>query len=197
MTAGRYQITPSEILPLEVYARLRAQKRREALASRRNRRVSLGPSATVLFENYDTMWLQVHEMLYLDREGAEPLPRQLATYNPLIPQGRELVATALFATDDAARRRAMLERLSGVEQTFFLELGDQAVSGRPEPDPARPAPGAKASAVQFIHFELTPEQIARFTAPDTQVVLGIDHPAYAHRTVLPEAVRTELAHDFG
>ena len=107
-----------------------------------------------------------------------------------------MVATVMFEIDDPIRRKAFLSRLGGVEETAFLKFADHRVAGTPEPDLDRTSPDGKASSVQFIHFTLTPEQISAFRASETQVVIGFDHPAYGHMSVMPEAVRDALAKDF-
>ena len=66
------------------------------------RRVEVGPFATFYFENYATMWLQVQEMLRIEKGGAEQLAGELEAYNPLIPQGDELIATMMLEIEDAA-----------------------------------------------------------------------------------------------
>ncbi len=60
----------------------------------------------------------------------------------------------------------------------------------------RTSAAGKASSVQFIHFKLTPEQIAKFKALGAEIVAGFTHPEYAHMAVLPEPVRHALAEDF-
>ena len=76
-------------------------------AIKQNRRVEVGPFATFYFENYDTMWHQVHEMLHIERGGEAQIADELEAYNPLIPQGDELIATVMFEIEDAgAARRA-------------------------------------------------------------------------------------------
>ena len=160
------------------------------------RRLEVGPVASFLFESYDTMWLQVQEMLYIERGGEAQIADELDAYNPLIPQGNELVATVMFEIDEPQRRKSFLDRLGGVEKTAFLSFAGETVDGRPEGDVDRTTADGKASAVQFLHFRFTPEQIAKFRTPETQIVLGFRHPAYAHMAVMPEAVRAALAEDF-
>src|SRR6516162_7220943 len=95
---------------------------------------------------------QVQEMLHIEKGGAAQLPDELAAYNPLIPQGRELVATVMFQIDDEAQRRAALATLGGVEETAFLSFGTHRIAGVPETDQDRTTAEGKASSVQFIHF---------------------------------------------
>ena len=195
MTA-RTKILPSDILDPAEYARSRADRRRELAARKRLRRVEVGPSITFYFENYDTMWHQVHEMLHIERGGEAQIADELEAYNPLIPQGAELVATFMIEIDDEIRRKRVLGGLGGIEDAAFFRIGDWTIRGTPEADTDRTTAEGKASSVQFVHFPFTASQIAAFRTPDAQVVLGLSHPNYSHMAVLPDAVRAELAGDF-
>ncbi len=141
------------------------------------------------------MWHQVHEMLFIEKGGEAQVPDELAAYNPLIPRGRELVATVMFEIDDPERRAAFLGNLRGIEETAVLEFGGDTVTSRPEVDVDRSVAGGKASSVQFIHFPLSEQQAAKFKLPGTQVVLGFKHPSYGHMAVMSEATRAALAED--
>ena len=195
MPANR-TITRADLLPVDAYAKVRKERRQALVEKKKSRRLEVGPVASFLFESYDSMWLQVQEMLYIERGGDAQIDDELAAYNPLVPQGDELVATVLFEIDEPERRKALLGRLGGVEETAFMSFAGETVEGRPEGDMDRSTDEGKASAVQFLHFRFTPAQIASFRTPDTQVVVGFRHPAYAHMAVMPEAVRAALAGDF-
>ena len=195
MPAAR-TITRADLLPVDAYAKVRKERRQALLEKKKHRRLEVGPVASFLFESYDSMWLQVQEMLYIERGGDAQIDDELAAYNPLIPRGDELVATVLFEIDEPQRRKSFLGRLGGVEETAFLSFAGETVDGKPEADMDRTTAEGKASAVQFLHFRFTPEQIAKFRTPGTQIVLGFRHAAYAHMAVMPEAVRAALAEDF-
>ncbi|MGP1394372.1 MAG: DUF3501 family protein [Inquilinaceae bacterium] len=192
---SKHEITRADILSMEEYGAMRAERRRALLPIKQNRRLAVGPDATFYFETYDTMWLQVHEMLFIERGGEEQIPDELEAYNPLVPKGNELVATVMFEIDDKARRQAVLSQLGGVEETMSLEFDGNVITSEAEPDVDRTNADGKASSVQFVHFPFTPDQAAAFKKPGTRVVLGIGHPHYAHMAVLPEAMRAELAKD--
>ena len=194
--ANKHEITQGDILAPEAYAAERKARRAQMVEVKRHRRIEVGPVCTFYFENYETMWHQVHEMLFIEKGGAEQIEDELRAYNPLIPKGRELVATVMFEIDEPMRRKAFLSRLGGVEETAFLAFAGQRVVGTPEADVDRTNAEGKASAVQFIHFILSPEQISAFRAPGTQIVIGFDHPAYGHMSVMPEPVRDALSKDF-
>ena len=189
------EITRADIMDIDAYVKVRPERKRAMAATKKNRRMEVGPFATFYFENYDTMLHQVHEMLYIERGGEDQIPDELAAYNPLIPKGSELVATVMFEIDDAVRRAGVLGRLGGVEETMSISVGDHKVMGVPEADVDRTNAAGKASSVQFVHFPFTQEAAAAFKTEGAQVILGIGHENYAHMAVMPEAVRVALAED--
>ena len=193
---AKREITRADIMPIAEYGKIRAERRRAMSAYKRARRMEVGPVATFYFESYETMLHQVHEMLFIEKGGDAQIPDELAAYNPLIPNGRELVATVMFEIDDPARRARMLARLGGVENTGFIEVDGARIQGVPEADADRTNEEGKASSVQFIHFPFTAEQAAAFRKDGARVVLGFTHPNYGHMSVMPEATRQALAGDF-
>jgi len=134
-------------------------------------------------------------MLFIEKGGPEQVPGELAAYNPLVPKGNELVATLMIEIDEPARRQEMLARLGGIEETAFLRIAGEVVKAEAEKDLDRTTEEGKASSVQFIHFRLTPAQVAKFKTPGSEIILGLNHPAYGHMALIPEAVRAELAKD--
>ena len=196
MTAQAHKITHSDILRPEDYAARRAEFRNALLPMKKNRRVGVGSFATFYFENFDTMWIQVHEMLHIEKGGAEQLAGELEAYNPLIPQGSELIATLMLEIDDEKRRERELYRLAGIEESTYIALNQERIPGTPTEYDERTTPDGKTSSVHWVRFKFTPEQIAKFRAPGVEVVLGIAHPAYSHMAVVMPDVRTELAKDF-
>jgi Protein of unknown function (DUF3501) len=190
-------LTEADILPLAEYAKSRTTLRKTVSAKKRNRRVDIGPHITFYFECYDTMWLQVQEMVYIEKGGKEQIPGELEAYNPLIPNGSELTATFMVEIDEPIRRKRILDGLGGIEDTAFLRVGGETIIGVAEADADRTSATGKASSVQFVHFPFTVDQIAAFSSPNAEVVLGFNHPNYRHMAVMTEAVRAELTTDFG
>ena len=190
------RIEPSVIVPLPEYAAQRADRRRRISEIKKNRRLEVGPFAMFYFESYDTMLHQVQEMLFIEKGGAEQLPDELAAYNPLIPQGSELVATVMFEIDDPLRRARVLATLGGVENRAFIRLNGEMIRGVPEADQERSREDGKASSVQFVRFGFTAAQAAAFKGGAGDVIVGFDHPNYGHMAVMPPAVRAALAEDF-
>ena len=193
---AKHEIAHGDLMPMEDYARARKARRRSITELKKNRRVAVGPDATFYFECFQTMWHQVHEMLYIEGGGEDQIAGELEVYNPLIPKGAELVATLMLEIDDAVRRARILGGLGGVEETVSLTIGEEVVEGVADKDVDRTTTAGKASSVQFIHFPFTPAQIAMFRRPGIRVVLGVGHPNYRHMAVLPESVRAALSGDF-
>jgi len=191
----RRPLTRADILPPERYASERRQHRARISAIKQNRRVEVGPFATFYFENFDTMWHQVHEMLHIERGGEAQLADELEAYNPLIPLGDELVATVMFEIENAERRERELARLGNVENRIFMTIGGETVRALPDPTRENTSPEGKASSVQFVRFPLSAAQKKEFSRPGARITLGIDHANYGHAATLPEPVRAALAED--
>lgn len=196
MPADQRTITRADLIPDADFARIRKERRAALLPVKKLRRIDLGPVCTVYFETFETMLFQIQEMLLIEKGGEEQIADELAAYNPLIPQGSELVATIMFEIDDPLRRASILARLGGVEDHFFLQIGAEKVAAVPEGDVERTREDGKASSVHFMHFPLSSAQIAVFRDPGTQILVGCDHESYAHLAILSPATRAELSRDF-
>ena len=189
-------IQKSDLLALDVYERNRRQMRKELVEFKKDRRVPLGPYATFYFECYETMLAQVQEMLHIEKGGDEQLNDELTAYNPLIPNGKELVSTLMFAIDNPVIRATFLGKLGGVEENVFIKIDNDIIYGKPEIDVDRTSAEGKASSVQFIHFEFDQNQISKFKGNNVSIELGIDHKEYSHSTKLSESTIKALSSDF-
>src|ERR1700742_2038630 len=188
------KITPDDLLSLSEYEFRRKALKQNLIPVKKQRRVEVGPFATFYFENYATMWLQVQEMLRIEKGGAEQVPGELAAYNPLIPQGDELIATMMLEIEDEKRRSATLLTLGGIEETVFMEIGGDVIRATPTEYDDRTTADGKTSSVHWLRFRLAPEEIARFSKD--RVVIGVDHKNYGHMAVLGEETKSVLAKDF-
>lgn len=194
---ARKQITRDDLLPMSEYGEKRRELRARSIALKKPRRVEVGPFATFYFENYETMLAQIHEMLWIEQGGEEQVTDELAAYNPLIPQGSELVATLMLEIDDPVRRATVLKRLSGIENTISLKIGDAVARAVPDEEDGveRTKEDGKTSSIHFLHFPLDAEQAAAFRAGEVPVVLEIAHEHYHHMAGLPAESRAALAGD--
>jgi hypothetical protein len=194
MPESARKIVAEDLLSTAEYERQRKSLKANLLPLKKLRRVEVGPFATFYFENYATMWLQVQEMLRIEKGGEEQIPGELSAYNPLIPQGDELIATLMLEIEDGERRNKILLTLGGIEETVFMEIGHERVNATPTEYDDRTTADGKTSSVHWLRFRLTPDQIARFTKQ--RVVLGVGHRNYGHMAVLGDETKAALAKDF-
>ena len=193
---NRFEITRGDIMDMAAYAKIRSERRKAMVDIKKHRRVPIGPHATFYFENYDTMWQQIHEMLFIEKGGEAQIADELAAYNPLVPKGGELVATLMFEIDDERLRKSILGRLGGVEETVFLKFGNHEIIAGAEKDVDRTTADGKASSVQFLHFNFSDREAAAFKTHEGDVMLGIKHENYPHMTLLQRETKAALAADF-
>ena len=189
-------IERADILSMAEYARVRDDRRRAIAEMKKNRRVHVGPDITFYFENRATMLHQVHEMLAVEKGGEEQIEDELRAYNPLIPRGRELVATMMIEIDDAGRRDRVLRELGGIEKSTSIDIAGETIAAVPETDVERTTPDGKTSSVHFIRFPFTDARVAAFRSAGARPVLGFSHPHYQHMAAIAEPVRAALAGDF-
>jgi hypothetical protein len=189
-------IIAADILPVEQFQAIRAEKKAESIARKKLTRVSVGPHATVLFETWDSMWLQIQEMLRIEKGGDAQLPDELAAYDPMVPKGSELTATVLFEVGDTARRDAFLRSIGGIEKHVAIEVAGHQIRARPEGDTARTRErDNKASAVHFFHFDFTPDAIAAWKSGEGSAMVLMDHPNYGHAALIGAESREYLARE--
>ena len=182
-------------MPLDEYSKKRRELRRNIVNFKKDRRVALGPYATFYFESYETMLAQVQEMLYIEKGGDDQLKDELAAYNPLIPNGKELTATLMFEIDNPVSRAAFLGKVGGIEDKVFMKVEGKKIRALPEEDVDRTSSEGKASSVQFIHFKFNDEQIEKFKK-SSEIEIGIDHIEYSHTTRLTDITIKSLSTDF-
>ena len=195
MPREKREIKKEDIMPLEVYIKSRRELRKNIVEFKKDRRVALGPYATFYFESYETMLAQVQEMLYIEKGGDEQLKDELAAYNPLVPNGKELTATLMFEIDNPVSRATFLAKVGGIEDKVFMKVEGEKIKAIPEEDVDRTSSEGKASSVQFIHFKFTDKQIEKFKN-NSEIEIGIDHTEYSHMTKLADTTIKSLSADF-
>jgi hypothetical protein len=190
------EVTKADLIPADEYAKNRKAYRKEIVSYKKDRRISLGPYANFYFESYETMKAQIQEMLHIEKGGDEQLKDELAAYNPLIPNGKELVATLMFEIDNPLSRAEFLNKVGGIEEKVFLKISGEIINSIPEQDVDRTSAEGKASSVQFIHFKFTEAQVEKFKNFSNEIIIGVDHEMYAHTVKLTENNKKALALDF-
>jgi hypothetical protein len=190
-------IQRGEVLGLADYETIRDRFRARVIEEKKARRVALGPDASCVFENRDTVLMQIQEMLRTERITREAaIEHEIETYNELIPKAHELSATILVEIEDKERREAFLTAAKGLERSFVLVVGGARCPGKH--DPAREHP-LRTTAVHYVKFDLVPaaEQSLRDVPGknDLAVELVAEHPRYTARTRLPSSLVASLADD--
>tara|TARA_B100001121_G_scaffold265432_1_gene247457 strand:- start:298 stop:891 length:594 start_codon:yes stop_codon:yes gene_type:complete len=192
----RFNIKEDDVINIDKYINERPKIKKEISEIKKFRRIPVGPYATFYFECYDTMIYQVQEMLYIERGGIEQMKDELQAYNPLVPKGKELVATLMFEIDNEFKRKEFLNSVGGIEEETFIQIGEQKITSRPEQDTDRTSEEGKASSVHFLHFDFTEELIKEFVKDESVVLLGFSHKNYKHFSELSLEAKSELKKDF-
>ena len=188
-------ITAAEILNLYDYEKVREARRRAVIALKAERRVAVGRYLSFVFENRETVWFQIQEMIRAERLVDETkIAEEIAVYNSLLPRPGELAATMFIEIEDPERIKPVLDALLGIDTRDYvrLQVGSDIVVGTFESGHSDEELG-KLSAVHFVRFALPPEVRRRFA--DSEVALLVEHPNERGRTVLSELTRRRLAED--
>ncbi len=190
------KLTRQDLRSLEDYAANRADIRARVMAHKQNRKVHIGPSATLYFEDRQTIQYQIQEMLRVERIfEADGIEEELEAYNPLIPDGNNWKATFMLEEPDVEKRRELLAALVGIEDRVWVRVdGHAPVFAIADEDLDRET-AEKTSSVHFMRFELTAPMIADLKQ-GASLAMGIDHANYRHQLEpVVDAVRVALIAD--
>jgi hypothetical protein len=191
------KLTLANIGTLDQYQQQRPAIRQAIIEHKKNRRLPLGPNATLHFEDYMTMKYQVQEMMRAENlRNNEAIEEELEAYNPLIPDGSNLKCTFMIEFPDENERREALRRLLNLEHHVFIQIeGFEPVAAIADEDLQR-STEEKTSAVHFMRYEFTPEMIAAARNGANWAIYS-NHPAYQHRVdPLPANIASSLTRDF-
>jgi|SRR5210317_516592 hypothetical protein len=189
------KIEKKDVLSNEEYRGVRAERRKDLVAYKKNRRISVGPFATFYFESYKTMLYQIQEMLFVEGALEGQLEDELVAYNPLIPQGSDLVTTLMFEINDEKIRHNFLSSIGNVEDFIYMGIGEDKIKARFESDIDRTNSKGKTSSVHFLHFDFNKDQIKNFHKNESKIFLGIEHKNYSHFTILSDESIINLKED--
>ena len=189
------RIDRASLMTLETYARERPQFRAKVIAHKKDRTVHLGEHVTLVFEDELTIRYQVQEMLRIERIFEEEgIQEELAAYNPLVPDGRNLKATMMIEYPDPDERSRQLSELIGIEDRVSIQVDAcERVWAVADEDLERENE-EKTSAVHFLRFELD-EAMVQALKKGAGLAIGVDHPRYTVEVEAPPAVREALVKD--
>ena len=187
-------VTLDDIVGLERYESIRDEFRRRIIALKRNRRLSVGDEVTFVFENHDTVFFQIQEMLRAERiTDLDAVRAEIDVYNALLPRSGQLSATMLIEITEQRDVERRLLSLLGIDRAVRMEVGsDQVVAAEFESGHSRED---KLSAVQYVRFSLPAEARRAFMNFAVPVRLVIDHPSYQARASIEHELRASLAED--
>ncbi|OGT87507.1 MAG: hypothetical protein A3G96_02790 [Gammaproteobacteria bacterium RIFCSPLOWO2_12_FULL_52_10] len=191
------KISPTELYPLEQYARIRDNYRTRVMEHKKARRLAIGPHLTLYFEDRLTIQYQIQEMLRVERIfEPEGIQDEMDAYNPLIPDGRNLKATMMIEYAEPQERAQRLAEMVGIENKIWLQVAGHArVAPVADEDLERSEP-EKTAAVHFLRFEFTPEMIDTLRG-GAAMAAGADHKVYRHIVQsIPENIKQSLLGDF-
>jgi len=189
------KLTREDLYSLEDYSAKREEFRAKVMAHKKNRRLAVGPNASLYFEDRLVMHYQIQEILRAEKIfEADEIAEELEVYNAMIPDGANWKATFMLEYSNVEERTQALSQLLGIDQKTWVQVaGFDKVYPISNEDLERETED-KTSSVHFMRFELTPEMVV--AAKDGAVLsAGIEHENYHHIVEMPENVRASIAGD--
>lgn len=183
----------SEILPIGEYELIRPRFRARVIEEKRLRRVKLGEHMSAIFENRDSVLLQIQEMLRTERITSESgIAHEIETYNELVPGEDELSVTLFVEIPDAAIRNATLIELRGLENTVSVEVDGTNYLLKSDP---KGVMEDRTTAVHYFKVKLPKDVAAKARARQATIAVRVDHPKYVARAELKPDSLVKLAED--
>lgn len=188
------KVDKSELLSLGEYERIRPHFRGRMIEEKRRRRIVLGEHMSMVFENHDSVLLQVQEMLRTERiTDARAIDHELRTYNDLIPEPGGVSGTLFIEYEDRDERARMLVRFASLRESVQLHIGDFVSTARFSTHFGEELD--RLPAVNYLTFEVGAERAPQLLDAGTAAAIQITHPDYRVRVELARALREELARD--
>jgi len=184
-----------DIVPAERYEKRRNEFRDQIIGLKHQRRVPLGDSISLTFENRETIIFQIQEMIRAEHiRDAEKTQQEIDLYNDLIPGPNELSATLFIEIQEESKIREILTQLRGIDngRSIYFRMGEERIFGNFE---GGRSSEEKLSSVHYVKFPFSQKQAKAFISGETPAVLVSDHPHYRASTELTEPVRAELSKD--
>jgi len=196
--SNRYVISQNDVLPMEKYISIRPKILELRTQLKRLRRVEIGPNAHIAFQSRTLVWIQIQEMLFIERGGEKQAEDELISYNPLIPNGKCLTFVLMLGFENAKIRRSRLSQLGHIENCVFLSFNSgNRIFAKPlnqEKDSERTTIDGKTSAVHFLKFDFHSDQLLEFRKA-SKALIGIEHENYGHMSNIPPNVLNEMKSD--
>lgn len=188
------KVERSELLSLGAYEEIRPHFRGRMIELKSRRRMSLGAHMSLVFENHDTMLMQVQEMLRTERITDEAaIAHELETYNELVPAPGSLSATLFIEYDEPVERAQMLAKLATLRNAVHLVIGDSRFTARFATHHGEEMD--RLPAVNYLQFELGSGTAAALKDAPVPAKFEITQPDYPLAVDVSKELRVELARD--
>jgi len=189
------KIELSEIKNIIEYEKIRQDFRDRIIAMKRARRLTVGERLTLTFENRYTVTFQIEEMIRIERMIEDgKIGAEVETYNELIPRENELSATLFVEVDEQDQVKPVLDSLVGLNKdSLYLRIGSHDVPAVFEEGHAT---DDRISAVQYVRFKLSPEDVGRVGDLSSPMEIIVRHENYKAQAQLPAEMRKSLSEDF-
>ena len=190
------ELTNKNLLSLEDYEKGREQIKSDLLLHKKNRSIMIGENILLLFEDFDTIKYQVHEMLRIEKISKESdINEEISAYRSLIPDGDNLKATMLIMYPDIEERRVMLKKLHDLENSIYLCIDNSKRIFAVSDEDLERTRDEKTSAVHFLRFQLDSDSIEKFKSSDN-IVFGATHDSYSSDIKIGSETKSALLNDF-
>ncbi|MFN0249759.1 MAG: DUF3501 family protein [Kofleriaceae bacterium] len=187
-------ITRLDIKGPAMYAHIRDDYRHRVIEMKKARRVILGPTLEIVFDNRLTLTMQIEEICRLEGlVSDDQIQTEIDLTNQLMPSETSLAATLFVPLPQDEHLKEKLAALVGIDEHVVLHLGARAIRAAFEPGRSTEE---KISAVQYMRFPLTEADRAALADPNTAITVEVDHPNYRYRVECPDALRASLAADY-
>ena len=168
-------LSRGDLWSLEQYSEKRDDFRKQVINHKKHRQGRLSEHARLLFEDETTVRYQIQEMLRIEKVfEAAGIQEELDAYNPLIPDGTNWKATFMLEYDDPAERKIALEKLIGIEDLVWMQIGDNNKIFAIADEDLERQNDVKTSSVHFLRFELSQQMISDAKA-GAAIRAGCDH----------------------
>ena len=190
------ELTSKNLLSLEDYEKGREQIKSDLLLHKKNRSIMIGENILLLFEDFDTIKYQVHEMLRIEKISKESdINEEISAYTSLIPDGDNLKATMLIMYPDIEERRVMLKKLHDLENNIYLCIDNSKRIFAVSDEDLERTRDEKTSAVHFLRFQLDSDSMEKFKFSDN-IVFGAAHDSYSSDIKIGSETKSALLNDF-
>lgn len=162
------EITRQEIIDYVTYNEKRDEIRPKVIAEKARRRIHVGKYLTFLFENHESIWYQIEEMMRAEQMVKEAdIQHEIKTYNEIVTANGSLGCSLLIEIDDIEERQKKLSQWLKLPENLYVTL-DNGEKVKAEFD-KRQIGGDRLSSVQYLRFDVKGK---------TPVAIAIDMPDF-------------------